>query len=105
MKTFDFLIALSMIVTQPIETQKESVSFTLKNNTAKSIPLVIPGVMKPNLSPFSSSGVTVKVGQEFYYFSKSKKRGKRLLFVATEEMDGQSIAVEKLIKEKKKEDE
>lgn len=45
MKTFAFLIALSMIVTQPIETQKESVSFTVKNNTAKSIPLVIPGVI------------------------------------------------------------
>ena len=104
MKTFAFLIALSMVVTQPIENQKESVSFTMKNNTATSIPLIIPGVMNPNLSPFSSSGVTVKLGQEFYYLPKGRKPGKRLLFIASEEMDGQNIVVNELIQQKKKEE-
>lgn len=104
MKTFAFLIALSMALTQPLENQKESVSFSLQNNSATSIPLAIPGVMNPNLSPFSSSRVTVKVGQEFYYFSKDKKRRKLLLFIASEEMEGQNVIVNELIKQKKKEE-
>ena len=40
------------------------ITFTLQNKTAKSIPLIIPSVMNPNLSPFSKSGVDLKVGQK-----------------------------------------
>lgn len=38
--------------------------FYLVNNTVQSIPLRIPGVMNPNLSPFSKSGVDLPLGQK-----------------------------------------
>ena len=43
------------------------ISFTLRNETAQSIPLIIPGVMNPNLSPFSNSGVRLKIGQQINF--------------------------------------
>jgi len=36
----------------------------LVNTTAQAIPLKIPGVMNPNLSPFSKSGVDLPIGQK-----------------------------------------
>jgi hypothetical protein len=47
-------------------------SFTLRNNSAKSIPLLIPDVMNPNLSPFSNSGVDLKMGQEILFKEKGR---------------------------------
>ena len=44
----------------------------MENNTAQSIPLRIPGVMNPNLSPFSRSGVNLKNGQKIYLNFKGK---------------------------------
>ena len=41
-------------------------AFYLENNTAQRIPLRIPGIMNPNLSPFSRSGVNLKNGQKIY---------------------------------------
>ena len=41
-------------------------AFYLENNTAQRISLRIPGVMNPNLSPFSRSGVNLKNGQKVY---------------------------------------
>ena len=38
--------------------------FYLVNSTAQSIPLKIPGIMNPNLSPFSKSGVDLPIGQK-----------------------------------------
>lgn len=38
--------------------------FYLVNSTAQSIPLRIPGIMNPNLSPFSKSGVDLPLGQK-----------------------------------------
>ncbi|PTM06411.1 MAG: hypothetical protein DA405_00295 [Bacteroidetes bacterium] len=43
------------------------IPFTLRNSTARSIPLIIPDVMNPNLSPLSNSGVSLKVGQEILF--------------------------------------
>jgi len=63
-----------------------SVSFTLRNATLSSIPLEIPGVMNPNLSPMSNSGVTLEVGQKVYYFPSEKKaKGKRALLIIANE--------------------
>ena len=44
-----------------------AVPFTLRNNSLKSIPLKIPGVMNPNLSPMSNSGVDLAEGQKVYF--------------------------------------
>lgn len=38
--------------------------FYLVNSTAQSIPLRIPGIMNPTLSPFSKSGVDLPLGQK-----------------------------------------
>jgi len=75
--------------------QTYNVSFTLINNTLTSISLEITGVMNPNLSPMSNSGVTLGVGQKVHYFSSGKKaNGKRafLLFV-DESFEGKTLVV------------
>ncbi len=78
-----------------------SVSFILRNNTAKSIPLIIPSVMNPNLSPFSNSGVNLEVGQEILFRANGKRQ---VLLVVDENIQpGEKIDVAKRIKERKKE--
>lgn len=79
---------------------QQSIGFTLKNPTAKSIPLWIPSVMNPNLSPFSTSGVRLRVGQKIYFKHKMRKK---LLLEVTEEYDEKSLNVAKLIRARKKE--
>mgnify|MGYP003685205843 FL=1 len=56
-----------------ISKETESISFTLNNSSLKSIPLIIPNVMNPNLSPLSNSGVDLKIGQEIFFKNKGKK--------------------------------
>ncbi|MGB1445911.1 MAG: hypothetical protein ACPG7X_08875 [Flavobacteriaceae bacterium] len=51
--------------------------FYLINSTAQSIPLKIPGIMNPNLSPFSKSGVDLPLGQKILL----KVAGKDLLLL------------------------
>lgn len=46
--------------------------FYLVNTTAQSIPLKIPGIMNPNLSPFSKSGVDLPMGQKILLNVKGK---------------------------------
>lgn len=79
----------------------EYVSFTLRNNSASSIPLIIPTVMNPNLSPFSNSGVDLKIGQEILFKSNGKKYV--LLTVSNDIQNGDVLEVNKLLKKKKKE--
>ncbi len=50
-----------------------NISFTLYNPLLKSIPLVIPGVMNPKLSPLSRSGVTLAVGQQIFIIRDRKR--------------------------------
>jgi hypothetical protein len=71
------------------------VGFTLANRSLKSIPLQIPGVMNPNLSPMSNSGVSLAVGQEIFFFEGRKKY---LLLVVGPEYAGQTLVVNELIK-------
>jgi hypothetical protein len=52
-------------------------AFYLENNTAQSLPLIIPGVMKPNLNPFSRSGVNLPNGKNIYL----NLNGKRILIL------------------------
>ena len=80
--------------------QAFAVPFTLRNNSLKSIPLIIPGVMNPNLSPMSNSGVDLKVGQEIFFKYKGKKT---LLLTVTEELKNTKVDVSKLIAQKEKE--
>ena len=76
-------------------------SFTLRNNSAKSIPLLIPNVMNPNLSPFSNSGVDLKIGQEILF----KERGKRHVLLVVDESiaQGDTLEVSQLLNARRKE--
>jgi len=76
------------------------VSFTLRNGGVKDIPLIIPGVMNPNLNPMGNSGVSLKVGQEILFKYKGKRQ---VLIVVDESLKGQVIPVHKLLKERKEE--
>ena len=77
------------------------INFTLRNNTGKSIPLIIPNVMNPNLSPTSNSGVNLERGQEIFF----KKKGKKHLLLVVDDniKDGDVLDVNKLIEERMKE--
>lgn len=88
---FISFLGLSVSVAQNQNTTK--ISFDLLNESSVSIPLVIDGVMKPNLSPNSKSRVTCKVGTKVW-----TKGRKALLIIVTEEMAGQAFIVDELIK-------
>ena len=78
----------------------EKVNFTLHHSSMKSIPLIIPGVMKPNLSPMSNSGVSLEMGQKIYY----KKGGVRMLVLTVDKsiQSGDKIDMAKRIRRLKK---
>jgi len=73
------------------------IEFTLRNGSMKKIPLWIPGVMNPNLSPMSNSGVGLKIGQKVYFKYKGKKE---LLLVVQESYHSRVFEVSKLIKDR-----
>ncbi|MEY4487338.1 MAG: hypothetical protein RL440_1883 [Bacteroidota bacterium] len=86
-------------------TAQKSINFTFHNGSLKSIPLVIPSVMNPNLSPMSNSGITLDLGQVVYYFPNGKKRKKEVLFVVDDTFkDGDVLEIDQLIKAKQKEE-
>ena len=95
----DISITLDFVERKPkAETisNEETVNFTLHNSSLKSIPLIIPGVMKPNLSPMSNSGVSLKMGQKIYY---KKGLNKILILTVDEDLEnGAKIDVVKRIK-------
>lgn len=75
------------------------VPVTLRNNSLKSIPLIIPGVMNPNLSPLSNSGADLPVGQKIYAIIDGEEVE---ILTITSEMRNQKIIINKLIKKVKK---
>jgi len=77
------------------------ISFKLINPSNEDIPLVIPNVMNPNLSPNSSSGVDLKIGQELLFKNGLKKY--TLLTVDENIEDGQEVDIYELLQERKKE--
>lgn len=82
---------------------QQTVHLTFRNMSLKSIPLVIPGVMNPNLNLLSNSGVELAFGQEVFYFINGDKRKKALLLVVGDQFkDGEVLEIDALIKEKKK---
>lgn len=93
-------IALSSL----IELQAQSIPMTFRNGTLKSIPLVIPGVMNPNLSPQSKSGLTLDVGQKVYFFPERKGGRRELLFEVKADWKADTIIfIDKSIEVRKKE--
>ncbi len=77
------------------------ISFTLHNTSAQSIPLIIPGVMNPNLNPYSKSGVSLKIGQKLFF--KVNGRKYLLLTVGDSISENEILDVPQLIANRKKE--
>lgn len=95
MKKLMLLFLLSM----GIATAK-AVPFMLYNSGLSSIALEIPGVMNPNLSPLSVSGVGLGVGQKIYYYHQ----GQRVTLLEVDEsLRNQKVNVRKLIMKQKAE--
>jgi hypothetical protein len=59
----------------------QNIPMTFHNGSFKSISLIIPGVMNPNLNPKSNSGVSLDVGQKVYFFPNGKNKNRELLFI------------------------
>ena len=95
-----YLILVSLVFYSFFSEAQNSVHLTFHNGSLKSIPLLIPGVMNPNLSPLSNSGLELAYGQEVYYFMKSDKRKKTLLFTVDERFhEGEIVEIDELIKQ------
>jgi len=69
-------------------------NLSFENRSDASIPLEIPGVMNPNLSPNSKSGVTLERGQKVYFRLDGRRA---LLLEIKDEQDGQVVVVNELI--------
>lgn len=78
----------------------DGVNLTFHNGSLVSIPLIIPGVMNPNLSPLSDSGVTLSYGQKVFF----KEKGKQYLLFEIDDTfkDGDRLEIQDLIKARKK---
>lgn len=97
LNTLFFIIAFSSLKAQ-------NIPMTFHNGSFKSIALIIPGVMNPNLNPFSNSGVGLEVGQKVYFFPNKKKNKKELLFVVDKTFKRDTILeIDQLIEKRKKE--
>lgn len=88
-------------IREKVSNKVELISFTLINRSDKSIPLIIPNVMNPNLSPNSSSGVDLKIGQELLFRNGLKRYV--LLTVDESITDGQKVDVYQILLQRKKE--
>lgn len=70
----------------------------------KSIPLVIPSVMNPNLSPLSNSGVSLNIGQNVYFYPNGTSKKRELLFTVDESyQEDQVLEIDAMIEKRKKE--
>jgi len=83
---------------QQTNVSEQYISFSILNSSNQSIPLQIPGVMNPNLSPNSQSSVRLKVGQKVYY----KKGIKRILIYTVDDTleENTQLDVYKLLQSK-----
>lgn len=76
--------------------EERRIQLTLLNSSARSIPLIIPTVMNPNLSPFSRSGVSLTLGQKIYL---KKGMHRQLLFEVTDSLaQGTELDISELVR-------
>ena len=82
----------------------QNIHFTFHNGSLKSIPLVIPSVMNPNLSPMSNSGISLDVGQKVYFYPSGKSKKREVLFTVDESFkQDQILEIDAMIEKRKKE--
>lgn len=74
---------------------------TFHNGSSESISLVIPGVMNPNLSTNSNSGVTLEIGQKVYFYPSGNRKKKEVLFsVESTWQNDLVLEIDQLIKQR-----
>jgi hypothetical protein len=99
MKKLFFTLLVSLFLSN---LNAQNIPMTFHNGSFKSIPLVIPGVMNPNLNPFSNSGVGLDVGQKVYFFPDGKKKNKALLFIVSASFKKDTVLqIDEIIKKRK----
>ena len=82
----------------------QSINFTFHNGSLKSIPLVIPSVMNPNLNPLSNSGISLNVGQNVYFYPSVTSKKRALLFTVDDSFQqDQVLEIDAMIEKRKKE--
>lgn len=98
---FPFLI---LLIQSTSSLFAQSIHFTFHNGSLNSIPLVIPSVMNPNLSPLSNSGISLNVGQKVYFYPNGTSKKRELLFtVDGSYQQDQILEIDALIEKRKKE--
>jgi len=86
----------------PMNGKSQVIPMTFYNGSLKSIPLRIPGIMNPNLSPLSNSRISLEPGQKVFFFQKGKKGKQELLFeVDTTFRKDTIIRIDEIIKQKR----
>ena len=91
MKKEIFSICLSVILISLNEVKSQNISMTFHNGSARPISLIIPGVMNPNLNPYSNSQVDLEVGQKVYFLPQGKLKKKELLFTVEKNWKNDTI--------------
>jgi hypothetical protein len=103
MKTL-VLSFLILLIQSASSVYGQSIQFTFHNGSLKSIPLVIPSVMNPNLSPLSNSGIELKIGQNVYFYPNGTTKKRELLFKVDDSyQQNQVLEIDELIEKRKKE--
>jgi hypothetical protein len=100
-----FLLSITFICTTfASQSIAQSIHFTFHNGSLKSIPLVIPSVMNPNLNPLSNSGISLNIGQNVYFYPNGTSKKRELLFVVDESFqENQILEIDAMIENRKKE--
>ena len=99
MKKIFIILLLSFFF---VSAKAQNIPMTFHNGSFRSIPLIIPGVMNPNLNPKSNSGISLDVGQKVYFFPNGKKKKKELLFVVAATWKRDTILqIDEIIKKRK----
>jgi hypothetical protein len=99
MKKLIFTLFLGLIFAT---VKAQNIPMTFHNGSFRSIPLIIPGVMNPNLSPKSNSGISLDVGQKVYFLPNGKRNSKALLFTVDSTFKKDTVLeIDEIIKKRK----
>jgi hypothetical protein len=99
-----FSVLFVVLVFNCHDTFAQDINLTFHNGSLQSISLEIPSVMNPNLNPLSNSGITLKIGQNVYFYPNGRSKKRALLFTVDETfVQNQVLEIDELIDKRKKE--
>lgn len=99
-----FSALLFVLISCGYQAVAQNINLTFHNGSLQSISLEIPSVMNPNLNPLSNSGITLKLGQNVYFYPNGRSKKRALLFTVDETfVQNQVLEIDELIDKRKKE--